>query len=253
MTVRIDAPAAGVRRILIDRPEARNAVDFDTRVALIDAVEAARDAADVRAIVLGGANGMFSAGGDLPSMIGLDREAALARLQHGHRLAGALWEFPKPYVVAVERFAAGAAAGLALAADEVVVGRNAQFLFPFLRLGLVPDWGLMGSLKLRVGLARASRILRDSKAIKGEAALELGIADRMVEDEEVMASAIAAAETLAKLPLGAFAAMKRIMRGDAGTALSLAAEAEAQADRIVSAEFAEGYAAFREKRDPDFS
>ena len=251
MTIRIDEPRPGVRRILIDRPEARNAIDGETRAALIGAVADARGDEAARALLLGGANGLFSAGGDLPSLVGLERAAALARLQHGHELVTALWEFPKPAVVAVERFAVGAAAGLALLADEIIVGRSAQFTFPFLRLGLVPDWGLMGSLKLRVGWAQAIRLLRDSAAVKGERALAVGLADRLVEDEAVMAEAIAAAEALAKLPSEAFATMKRLIRGDAAT-LRLAEEAAAQAERIVSDEFAEGYAAFREKREPRF-
>ena len=251
MTIRSDTPAPGVRRILIDRPEARNAIDGETRAALIAAVADARSDEVARALLLGGADGLFSAGGDLPSLVGLDRAAALARLQQGHELVTALWEFPKPVVVAVERFAVGAAAGLALLADEILVGRSAQFAFPFLRLGLVPDWGLMGSLKLRVGWSQAIRLLRDSAAVKGERALAIGLADRLVEDEKVMAEAIAAAEALAKLPRAAFATMKRLMRGDAAV-LGLAEEAAAQAGRIVSDEFAAGYAAFREKREPRF-
>ena len=251
MTIRIDEPGPRVWRILIDRPEARNAIDGETRAALIAAVADARSDEAARALLLGGANGLFSAGGDLPSLVGLDRSAALARLQHGHELVTALWEFPKPVVVAVERFAVGAAAGLALLADEIIVGRSAQFAFPFLRLGLVPDWGLVGSLKLRVGWAQAIRLLRDSAVVKGERALALGLADRLVEDEKVMAEAVAAAEALARLPREAFATMKRLMRGDAA-ALGLAEEAAAQAERIVSDEFAEGHAAFREKREPRF-
>ena len=251
MTARIDEPAPGVRRILIDRPDARNAINGDTRAALIAAVADACSAEAVRALLLGGTNGLFSAGGDLPSLVGLDREAALARLQHGHELVTRLWECPKPVVVAVERFAVGAAAGLALLADEIVLGQSAQFVFPFLRLGLVPDWGLMGSLKLRTGWARATRLLRDGATVKGEQALAFGLADRLVKDEAVMAESIAAAESLAKLPPEAFATMKRLMRGDAAV-LGLAEEAAAQARRIVSDEFAEGYAAFREKREPRF-
>lgn len=251
MTLRIDRPAPRVLRLLIDRPAARNAIDGDTRNALLAAIEAAGDEGEVRALILGGVDGMFCAGGDLPSMVGISQNAALERMRHGHRVVAALWTFPKPVVVAVEKFAVGAGAGLALLADEVVMGRGAIFGFPFIRLGLVPDWGLMGTAPRRVGAAAAARLFRDGATVKGEAALALGLADRLVDDTEVQAEALRVAAGFARLPPGGFAALKSHLRGDAET-LGLVAEAAAQADCLTSPEFVEGYAAFREKREPEF-
>jgi len=252
MSVVLDNPAPRVRRIRIDRPDARNAIDDAVRAALLAAVGDAADDAAVRAVMIGGAGGLFCAGGDLPSLIGLDREAALARMRSGHAVVSAIWSCPKPVVAAVERFAIGAGAGLALLADEIVMGNSAIFAFPFLRLGLVPDWGLMGSLRLRAGWAAAGRIVRQGQPVKGEEAMSLGLADRLADDAAVMDEAIAAAVRMADQAPAAFARFKQAMRGDAATALDLAAEAEAQADCIIGPEFAEGYAAFREKRDPGF-
>jgi 2-(1,2-epoxy-1,2-dihydrophenyl)acetyl-CoA isomerase len=251
MTLRIDRPAPSVLRLLIDRPAARNAIDSETRNALLAAIEAARDDGDVRALVLGGTGGMFCAGGDLPSMVGITHGAALERMAHGHRVVAALWTFPKPVVVAVEKFAVGAGAGLALLADEIVMGRGAMFGFPFARLGLVPDWGLMGSAPRRIGPTAAARLFRDGASVKAEAAVALGLADRLVDDGEVQAEALRVAEDFATLAPRAFAALKLHLRGDADV-LGLAAEAAAQADCLTSPEFAEGYAAFRAKRAPVF-
>lgn len=249
----IDAPRKGVRRVRINRPEARNAVNAAVRAGLLDALTAAQEDAAVRGVILGGAGGIFCAGGDLPSMVGISPDAARQRMQEGHRIINLLWRFPKPVVAAVERAAAGAGAALALAADRVVIGQQAALLFPFLRLGLVPDWGLMQLLKRRAGLVRASQICLDNATIKGQAAVADGLADLAVDDAEVMATAIAEAEFLAALPAAAFARLKAGLRG-AGDAdpLNLIQEAEAQVACLTGPEFAEGYAAFRDKRPPDF-
>jgi enoyl-CoA hydratase/carnithine racemase len=111
-------------------------MNAELREALFAALMAARADDNVRALVIGGAGGFFSAGGDLPSMVGISAAAALARMQDGHRIVSLLWTYPKPVVAAVERMAAGAGVGVALLSDFVVMGNGANLLFPFLRLGL---------------------------------------------------------------------------------------------------------------------
>ncbi len=252
MSVQSDIPTQGVMRIRIDRPDARNAINAEVREALHAALLVARDDPAVRALVIGGMGGVFSAGGDLPSLIGLDEAAAFARLRDGHRVVSLLWGFPKPVVAAVERFAVGAGAGLALLSDEIVIGEGALLSLPFVKLGLVLDWGLSGTLPRRVGADAATRLYADAAALKGGAARDLGLADRLVADDAVMDTAVQRAEKLALVPPEAFAKTKGRQRGDAETALQLEREAREQAACIVSTEFAEGYAAMREKRDPRF-
>jgi 2-(1,2-epoxy-1,2-dihydrophenyl)acetyl-CoA isomerase len=249
----IDEPKPHVRRLRINRPDARNAVNQDVRDALFVALSDARDDPQVRALVLGGAGGVFSAGGDLPSMVGISEPASLARMKDGHRIVSLLWAYPKPVVAAVERVAAGAAAGIALLADRVVIGHKASLLFPFLRLGLVPDWGLMQTVTRRVGLSHAARIFIDNAAVTGTEAAAIGLADQAVDDEEVMPQALAAAINLAALPMAAFARMKFALRDAAQPdPLNLAYEAAAQSACLTGPEFVEGYSAFREKRKPVF-
>lgn len=252
MSVLVQNPARGVRSILINRPEARNAIDAVTRQALLAALQEARRDEDVRAVIIGGAGGIFSAGGDLPSMVGLDREAASARLREGHVLASMLWSFPKPVIAAVERVAAGAAVGLALIADELIMGTSASFVWPFLKLGLVPDWGLTASLPKRVGWAKAAKIFRDGVPTRADQALRIGLCDAVVEDELVMSEAVRTAELLATNAPHAFARFKQLMRSDAQQDLGLVREAEAQVQSLLSPEFEEGFAAFKEKRSPRF-
>jgi 2-(1,2-epoxy-1,2-dihydrophenyl)acetyl-CoA isomerase len=250
----IDSPGLHIRRLLINRPEARNAVNQDVRDAIFAALSNARDDAQVRTVVIGGAGGVFSAGGDLPSMVGISEAAALARMQDGHRIVSLLWTFPKPVVAAVEGVAAGAGAGIALLADRMVIGHKASLLFPFLRLGLVPDWGLMQTVIRRAGHSQAARIFMENAAITGVEAAAIGLADQAVGDAEVMAQALAAAERFAGLPMAAFARMKLALRGGGqADPLNLAYEAKAQTACLTGPEFVEGYAAFREKRVPLFT
>lgn len=251
MSVQVDTPEAGVRRIRIDRPEARNAISMPVRTGLFEALVAARDDDAVRAIVLGGTQGMFSAGGDLPTMVGLDVDAAYARLVDGHRIVSLLWDYPKPVVAAVERFAVGAGAGLALLADRVLMGETAIFAFPFMRLGLIPDWGLATTLPRRIGAEPAAWLFTTAATVKSDEAIERGLADVICSDAAVMDEAIACAAGLASVALDAFAATKLRLRGDVAQ-LDLEGEARGQAARLASADFAEGYAAFREKRAPRF-
>jgi 2-(1,2-epoxy-1,2-dihydrophenyl)acetyl-CoA isomerase len=251
MSIVVDRPAPGVARLRIDRPDARNAIDAGVRAGLKAALAEAGKDAEVRALLLGGAGGMFSAGGDLPSLAGLDEAAAYARLCDGHDIVRALWTFPKPVVAAVERFAIGAGAGLALLADRVVMGEGARFGFPFARLGLVPDWGLSATLPRRIGSEPAARLFADAATVGTGDALALGIADEIVPDGEVTDRALALAITLAATAPGAFARTKARLRGDVAL-LDLEREAREQAACLVSPEFAEGYAAFREKREPRF-
>ncbi len=252
MSVQLDRPAPGVARLRLDRPEARNAINDAVRNGLHDALVAVRDDASVRALLLGGTGGVFCAGGDLPSLVGLSEADALARMRSGHRNVALLWEFPKPVVAAVERFAIGAGAGLALLADEIVIGDDAILGLPFARLGLVADWGVAGSLAWRIGPAKALGLYAGAASLKGADAVAAGLAERAVPAGEVMDAALARAVELARVAPNAFARVKALLRGKAEPALQLAREAHDQAACVVSAEFAEGYAAFCEKRPPRF-
>ena len=250
----IDHPAPGIRRLLINRPEARNAINAAVRDALHAALIAARDDQTIRAVIIGGAGGFFSAGGDLPSMVGIAPEAARARMADGHRIVALLWTFPKPVVAAVERAAVGAGAGIAMLADRIVMGKTAPLLFPFLRLGLVPDWGLIQTVSRRAGVTQAQRFFLDGKPIGAETAIAHNMADQSVEDAAVMAHALAQADQLAALPGDAFARLKQLLRHDLNAdPLNLAQEAQAQTACLTGPEFIEGYAAFKEKRAPRFA
>ncbi len=251
--VLVDSPAPHIVQLLINRPDKRNAIDYDVRQSLIDALNGIFANADYRAIVFGGVEGVFSAGGDIPSMVGLSEGQARDRMRHIHKLCRLVANTGLPVVSAIEGIGAGAAVGLALLGDYIVVGAGSKILFPFLKLGLTPDWGSLQSLPRRVGLPRAMQILTSGKFVDGAEALRIGLADELVADGEVMNTAIAKASELAKLPADAFAKMKkRLMNSVASFDEELSREEDDQATCLLSDEFLEGYASFKEKRSADF-
>ena len=252
--VLVDRPAPQVTRLLINRPDKRNAIDFDVRQLMIEALEATLADGATRALVFGGVGGVFSAGGDIASMEGLSEAEARARMQHIHRLCRLVAEAGVPVVSAIEGIGAGAAVGLALLGDWIVVGAGTRILFPFMKLGLTPDWGTLLTLPRRVGLPVARRLVTSSEPVSGVEAARIGLADQQVGDDEVMSAALAKALEWSALPIGAFARMKARLNHPSGSlAEELQREENDQAHCLRRAEFAEGFAAFKEKRRADFA
>lgn len=251
--VLVDRPAPHVARLLINRPDKRNAIDFDVRQQLTDALHDLLADDSVRALVFGGVGGVFSAGGDVPSMVGLSEAQARARMQHIAALCRLVAHAGIPVVTAIEGFGAGAAVGLALLGDHIVVADGTKILFPFLKLGLVPDWCQMLTLPRRVGPAVARRIFTSGETVGGPEALAIGLADELAPGADAMPVAVARAAKWALLPKGAFARMKaRLNHPSLSIDEELVREENDQAAALLGPEFAEGHEAFRDKRSADF-
>lgn len=249
----VDRPAPRIVRIALNRPERRNALDPELRERFHDAIAEALADASARALVITGQGGSFSAGGDLSTLSGIDAKAARARLHAGHALVRRLIHAEKPIVAAVEGYAMGAGAGVALCADTIVVGKGATIGFPFLKVGLMSDYGVAYSLACRIGIARARDALLYARNFRGEEAVAIGLADVLVEDSEVQSTALERATALAEMPPSALGLMKRqFALLPAGLDAALELEALGQPGCLVGEEFREGVAAFREKRRPKF-
>ncbi len=251
--VTIEAPAPGIARIAINRPDKRNAINSEARHGLIDAVGAALGDERVHAIVLGSTGGHFCAGGDIDAMAGFDVVSARARMKDSHRLVRLLAEAEKPLVAGVEGAAVGAGAGLALWADTLVLAETGVIGFPFFRVGLTPDYGILHTLPRRVGSARARQILLYARMYRGAEAYDAGLADEIVPEGEAEARALELAGELAAMPPHAFALAKRHL-AMAPTSLETALELEVMAQSLAftGPESEEGRAAFRDKRTPNF-
>jgi 2-(1,2-epoxy-1,2-dihydrophenyl)acetyl-CoA isomerase len=248
-----DRPAPAVARVMINKPERRNALGPEVRDALIPAIAAALADETVRAVVLCGANGVFCSGGDISTMKRLEASAGRARLKAHHQLVRLVAEAEKPVVAAVEGFAVGAGGGLALLADLIVMGQGAQIGFPFFRLGLVPDYGILYTLPKRVGIGVARQALLLGTMFSGAEALRTGLADRVVPDADVMAEAVQVAAEMGSHARTATALAKRLLATmPQSLEGALEMEALAQPLLITSDDFVEGTAAFMEKRKPRF-
>jgi 2-(1,2-epoxy-1,2-dihydrophenyl)acetyl-CoA isomerase len=207
----------GLATITLNRPEAMNALNIATKVALRDAAIAAAGDTAVRAILLTAAGDRaFCVGQDLKEHVGLlaaDREAGEGQTmstvrEHYNPIARALVAAPKPVVAAVNGVAAGAGFGFALAADFRVVADTASFNTSFAGVALTADSGISWTLPRVIGPSRAMDLLLFPRNIKAQEALELGIANRVVPAGELREQAEKVARGLAEGPTLAYAALK---------------------------------------------
>jgi enoyl-CoA hydratase/carnithine racemase len=243
-----------VRVITLNRPDKRNAIDIPLRLELADAIETADGASSVRAIVLTGAGKAFCAGGDITSMQRMEKEAALERAQLAQRVIRAIWSTPKPVVAAVEGSAYGAGAALAIACDRVIAARDARFATTFTSVGLAGDMGTFVSLPTRVGTARARQMMMLPRPMGADEALRIGLIDAVADPGAAVTMALADATRLAAGPALALGAIKALLATTSGLSPLevLEREASQQAELFGSDDFAEGIAAFRDKRRPVF-
>ena len=242
-----------VRVITLNRPEVRNAFDIAMRVELVAAIEAAMADKQVRVLVLTGAGGAFCAGGDISIMEQMSRDEAATRAELTQRVVRTLWAGTKPVLAAVEGPAFGAGLSLALACDRIVAAADARFGAAFTRIGLAGDMGVLASLPARLGPARAKQFLMLSEQAKAPDALAMGLIDVVTEPGNAVPAALADARKLATGPPLALAAIKAAFaRYPASREQLLELETETQIAMYTSADFAEGVAAFREHRPPEF-
>ncbi|MCH5672819.1 enoyl-CoA hydratase/isomerase family protein [Streptomyces gilvus] len=212
--------ADGLATITLNRPEAMNALNIATKVALREAVQEAAGDGAVRAVLLTAAGERaFCVGQDLKEHIGLlaqDRETGSGHTmstvrEHYNPIVRALAGMAKPVVAGVNGVAAGAGFGLALVADYRIVADTAAFNTSFAGVALTADSGMSWTLPRVVGPGRAADLLLFPRSIKAQEAYELGIANRLVPAGELHAEAAKVARALAEGPTVAYAAIREAM------------------------------------------
>jgi len=207
----------GLATITINRPEAMNAMNTETKAAFRDAVQAAAGDTAVRAVLLTAAGDRaFCVGQDLKEHIGLlaadsetgSRQTMNTVREHYNPIVRALAGMAKPVVAGVNGVAAGAGFGFALAADYRVVADTAAFNTSFAGVALTADSGISWTLPRIIGPGRAADLLLFPRSIKAEEAYELGIANRVVPSADLATEAEKVARSLAEGPTVAYAALK---------------------------------------------
>jgi len=251
------AVADGVATITFERPQAYNALTADLVESLIETLGALERDDAVRAIVITGAGKAFCAGQALDdprvmnATVATDIAATVERRYNPLILK--LLTIEKPVVAAVNGVAAGAGMGIACACDFRIVAETASFTTAFVKIGLVPDSGTSFMLPRIVGYAKALELCILSEKIDAVRADALGLCTKVVPAEQCLAQAQAFAAALARGPRAIGLIKRELARNGIGTAREgLAYEAEMQAIAAGTADFAEGVAAFSEKRAPNF-
>ena len=237
--------------LTLDYPARRNALAMAMRLAIIAAMERIEPDASVRAVVITGAGGVFSAGGDISGMDVASLAEGRERFRATHRMVRLLIKSAKPVIAAVEGFAVGAGLSVALCCDTIIAAASAQFAAGFGRVGLIADLGLPHTLPVRVGHGRARQILLYGERIGADEAHRIGLVDHVVPEGTALESALSRARlfhTMAPLPI---ALTKQHLATGLDAALDW--ERDTQAALFLTADHAEGKAAFLEKREPRFT
>ena len=251
------AVEGGVASVTFDRPDRLNALTFEAYADLRDLLAELPHRDDVRVLVITGTGRGFCSGGDVNDIIGALQNADARELLDFTRMTGSvvqrMRECPIPIIASVNRVAAGAGAVIALAADFRLLSRSATFAFLFTRVGLAgADMGSAYLLPRLVGLGRATELLMLGEELDADRAVEIGLASKVEDDDQLPRAATVLARRLAEGPGLAFATTKMLLTREIdmwlGPALEL--EAMAQALLMTTRDHAEFYAAFREGRDP---
>lgn len=241
-----------VLTITLNRPDVLNAFDDAMHAGLRDALEEARDGT-VRAVVITGAGRGFCVGQDVSALTNAGAiDDLLRRTYHPNILA--LRGLDKPVIAAVNGASAGAGLSLAMACDVRIASRAAVFVPAFINIGLLPDSGGSHFLTRILGPARALEWMASGRRLAADEALAWGLVSELVDPDALHARAAELAATFAAMPTAAIALHKRLFDGAALRTLEeqLELEAHLQATAAATADFAEGVAAFRERRPPTF-
>ncbi len=248
---------AEIALVLLNRPEAYNAIDRDLVAALAAQLSTLAVDPEVRGIVISGAGRAFCAGGDLKYF--LDSPLGPARTIHAvagtfHQAVIEIRRMDKPVIAAVNGVAAGGGFSLALACDFRVMAESATLKQAYTSAGLSLDGGGSFTLPRLVGLARALEIVAFDRPIPAPQALAWGLATQVVPDAQVLTAALSMAHELAKRSLNSFGWAKRLLTDSFDSAFEAHLERERRGLATCAAhpDGQEGLQAFMEKRQPVF-
>jgi enoyl-CoA hydratase/carnithine racemase len=245
--------AGGIAEVVLDRPDAMNALNTATLLQLTAHFIAIAADHEVRVVVLSSAaERAFCVGADLKERAAMSDAQILAQRPVYRTAFGALLALPQPAIAAVHGYALGGGCELALSCDVIVADATAQLGLPEASVGLVPGCGGTQLLARRIGPGRAADMIFSGRRADAEEAHAIGLADRLVPAGAARTSALELASHIAANSPVAVRAAKQALRNGAGLSLPAALDVEDAAWRTAasSADRREGIAAFAEKRRP---
>ena len=251
---------AGVAWLTMNRPEMRNALKPEMREEMIDAVGTVASDLELRCLVITGAGEGFCSGADISgagARQGQKRVAGMARdaIKGGsQRLFRAIWELEKPTIAAVNGVAAGIGCHIAFACDLIVAAQKARFIEVFARRGIVPDGGGAYILPRLIGLAKAKELVFFADSCSAVDAERIGLVNKVVPDDELVAAATEWSERLAAGPTKALGLAKRLLNRSLESDLTTSLAEEALTQELINStdDIKEGMISFAERRDPKF-
>jgi enoyl-CoA hydratase/carnithine racemase len=241
-----------VLEIRFNRPAKKNAITNAMYGAMSDALESAATDKGVRAILFTAAGDFFTAGNDLMDFAA-QNAGAVDGPRHVERFLRRMIEAEKPVVAAVQGNAVGVGTTMLLQCDLVYIAESAKLTTPFTDLGLVPENASSLTLPARIGHVRAFALLGLCEPLSGADAAKFGIANAALPAAEVETRARTAAIALTKKPAESLRLTKNLMRNRPALSERMSEEGKLFGERLKSAEAAEAFAAFLERRPPDFA
>ena len=244
----------GVACLTMSNPGKRNALDATMRDEFRELIARIQADADIRAMILTGADGHFCAGGDLGGIATANADPGgwRRRLQGLHGWVQDLIMLDKPVIAAVDGNAAGAGFSLALAADFILATPRAKFCMSFMKVGLVPDCGALYTLPRIVGMQRARELMLSARDVDAAEALRLGLAMELHAPEQLLARARELARSFVQASPAAVSMIKRALAAPPDLSALLDLEASSQAVATSTPEHREAVRNFLNKQAPPF-
>ena len=240
--------------LTFNRPEVRNAFNAKMTEDILEALVEAKNDSNIRAIVLTGEGLSFSAGADLSARDNKWSDTEAALIEGYLPSLKEIMEMPKPVISAVNGAAAGIGSAYAMACDLTVMSEEAYILQAFSNIGLIPDGGANWFLTNTVGYKLAYQIAIEGERIDAKRCLELGLVNKVVAGENLLAEAISWADRLSLRSSQSLSLTKKIMRKSVDSSYEDIYDLEAKTQNTLtgSEDNIEGITAFMEKRKPNF-
>ena len=240
--------------ITINRPQAMNALNMDVLNELTEALAEIEADDKVKVVIVTGEGKAFVAGADIAQMSKLNAIEGRAMMAAGHKVMNTIDQMEKPFIAAVNGFALGGGCELSMACDIRIASEKAKFGQPEVGLGIIPGFGGTQRLARFVGKGMAKYLIYTAEMIKADEAYRIGLVEKVVAPEELMAEAEKVAKTIAsKAPIAIATAKVAINNGfDMDLKSSSRLEVEATTSCFASEDKNEGMGAFLEKRTPEW-
>ncbi len=242
--------------IALNRPEVFNSFNREMALELISVLDMCKSNSEIRALVLTGNGKAFCAGQDLKEVTSPDLNPGFKRIleEHYNPIIERIRTIEKPVIAAVNGVAAGAGANIALACDIVIADESATFIQAFSKIGLIPDSGGTFFLPRLIGFQKASALAMLGEKVNAKEAERLGMIYKYVSTDDFLTEVDAIATKMAAMPTKALGMIKKAFNASMTNDLvsQLALESKYQIEAAGSEDYAEGVAAFIEKRKPDF-